>query len=304
MAASNGVNPRENWHPARLIPTVGIKGQEEQDDERHRRCWRSCARCPSSATRCSRSSAPRSRRDRDLRRGALQGRRRQDRHPRRRDRLRARQEAMGASSRSRPAAASATNRSAAISMSHERTALTASSRSPTRSLRHRPRSPVTVDGRKLDERRSGTSPGGGSSRRRSSSTATAESRPRPGVDPRRAHRLHGHPASGAGGFEDMGDKWVSVRKAAHDGTLRRTCPRPGPLPSGGRVHAVPLSRPVAGPRPTRLHLHGRASRPRQQLSTSSSRRSPTTGALDAVLRVPGRDRRRPDLAPTCVRAAR
>lgn len=29
-----------------------------------------------------------------------------------------------------------------------------------------------------------------------------------------------HPASGAGGFEDMGDKWVTVRKAAHDGTLR------------------------------------------------------------------------------------
>jgi hypothetical protein len=27
-------------------------------------------------------------------------------------------------------------------------------------------------------------------------------------------------ASGAGGFEDMGDRWVSVRKAAHDGTLR------------------------------------------------------------------------------------
>jgi hypothetical protein len=27
-------------------------------------------------------------------------------------------------------------------------------------------------------------------------------------------------ASGAGGFEDMGDKWVGVRKAAHDGTLR------------------------------------------------------------------------------------
>lgn len=33
-----------------------------------------------------------------------------------------------------------------------------------------------------------------------------------------------HPASGAGGFEDMGDKWVSVRKAAHDGTLRATDP--------------------------------------------------------------------------------
>ncbi|MGH8573739.1 MAG: stress response protein, partial [Gammaproteobacteria bacterium] len=27
-------------------------------------------------------------------------------------------------------------------------------------------------------------------------------------------------ASGAGGFEDMGDKWVHVRKAAHEGTLR------------------------------------------------------------------------------------
>lgn len=31
-------------------------------------------------------------------------------------------------------------------------------------------------------------------------------------------------ASGAGGFEDMGDKWVAVRKAAHDGTLRAVQP--------------------------------------------------------------------------------
>ena len=31
-------------------------------------------------------------------------------------------------------------------------------------------------------------------------------------------------ASGAGGFEDMGDKWVGVRKAAHDGTLRQNNP--------------------------------------------------------------------------------
>src|SRR3954469_816958 len=29
-----------------------------------------------------------------------------------------------------------------------------------------------------------------------------------------------HEASGASGFTDMGDKWVSVRKGAHDGTLR------------------------------------------------------------------------------------
>jgi hypothetical protein len=31
-------------------------------------------------------------------------------------------------------------------------------------------------------------------------------------------------ASGAGGFGDMGDKWVGVRKAAHDGTLRASMP--------------------------------------------------------------------------------
>lgn len=31
-----------------------------------------------------------------------------------------------------------------------------------------------------------------------------------------------HEASGAGGFTDMGDKWVPVRKAAHDKTLRAT----------------------------------------------------------------------------------
>lgn len=32
-----------------------------------------------------------------------------------------------------------------------------------------------------------------------------------------------HDASGAGGFTDMGENWVAVRKAAHDGTLR-PCP--------------------------------------------------------------------------------
>ena len=36
-----------------------------------------------------------------------------------------------------------------------------------------------------------------------------------------------HPASGAGGFEDMGDKWASVRKSAYDGTLRATDPEAG-----------------------------------------------------------------------------
>ena len=31
MSPGNGPDPRENWHPARLIPTVGIRGQEEQE---------------------------------------------------------------------------------------------------------------------------------------------------------------------------------------------------------------------------------------------------------------------------------
>src|ERR1700759_4544846 len=31
MAVSTSSNSREHWPPARLIPTVGIKGQEEQE---------------------------------------------------------------------------------------------------------------------------------------------------------------------------------------------------------------------------------------------------------------------------------
>jgi len=50
-------------------------------------------------------------------------------------------------------------------------------------------------------------------------------RPRPGVDPRRTDRLSlDHEASGASGFTDMGDKWVRVRHAAHNGTLRAADP--------------------------------------------------------------------------------
>src|SRR3954469_1618206 len=31
MASVIGSDPRESWQPARLIPTVGIRGQEEQE---------------------------------------------------------------------------------------------------------------------------------------------------------------------------------------------------------------------------------------------------------------------------------
>lgn len=82
-------------------------------------------------------------------------------------------------------------------------------------------SPVTVDGRKL---------------KRTSlwhfswwriiTEAIVQSRYRGVSDPDQAWLLgeliayFDSEASGAGGFQDMGDQWVPVRKAAHDGTLR------------------------------------------------------------------------------------
>ncbi len=82
-------------------------------------------------------------------------------------------------------------------------------------------SPVTVDGRKL--------------RKvylfhfswwRVITEAIVQSRYRGVSDPDQAWILDeliaylDHEASGAGGFSDMGEDWVGVRKAAHDGTLR------------------------------------------------------------------------------------
>jgi len=82
-------------------------------------------------------------------------------------------------------------------------------------------SPVTIDGRKL--------------RRvnlfhfswwRILTEATMQSRYRGISDPDQAWILDEliayleHPAAGAGGFTDMGEHWVAVRRAAHDGTLR------------------------------------------------------------------------------------
>ena len=31
MSIGNGIDPQEGWHPARLIPVAGIRGQEEQE---------------------------------------------------------------------------------------------------------------------------------------------------------------------------------------------------------------------------------------------------------------------------------
>jgi hypothetical protein len=94
-----------------------------------------------------------------------------------------------------------------------------------------------------------------------------------------------HPASGAGGFEDMGDKWVAVRKAAHDGTLRQN--------DDGRSVAErweeftqylclglsqDLGRSVTSPRP-------RSRTPAAQLDASVKELA-DRGTLTTVLRVP------------------
>jgi hypothetical protein len=58
-----------------------------------------------------------------------------------------------------------------------------------------------------------------------------------------------HEASGASGFIDMGDKWVRVRDAAHNGTLRAADPEAPPfrITSGRDELAAPAhARP---PRP-------------------------------------------------------
>lgn len=93
-------------------------------------------------------------------------------------------------------------------------------------------------------------------------------------------------ASGAAGFDDMGDKWVSVRKAAHDGTLRQADPE-------GRAVAErweqftqylclglsqDLGRSVSSPRPRNQTTSGRLDELTKSLAGD--------GGLEAVLRIP------------------
>jgi hypothetical protein len=95
-----------------------------------------------------------------------------------------------------------------------------------------------------------------------------------------------HDASGAGTFQDMGDQWVTVREAAHDGTLRASDP-------GARAVAErweqftqylclglsqELGRPVTSPRPRNQSGSARL----DELVTNLA----GSGSLDAPLRVP------------------
>jgi hypothetical protein len=93
-------------------------------------------------------------------------------------------------------------------------------------------------------------------------------------------------ASGAAGFDDMGDKWVGVRKAAHDGTLRHSDPEARAVAERWEQFTQylclgltqDLGRPVSSPRPRKQTTADRLEDLTKELASK--------GTLDAVLRVP------------------
>jgi hypothetical protein len=93
-------------------------------------------------------------------------------------------------------------------------------------------------------------------------------------------------ASGAGGFEDMGDKWVGVRKAAHDGTLRSNMPEAREIAQRWEEFtqylclglSQDLGRTVTAPRPRGLTT--------EAILEGHLRRLAEAGSLEAVLKVP------------------
>jgi hypothetical protein len=93
-------------------------------------------------------------------------------------------------------------------------------------------------------------------------------------------------ASGAGGFEDMGDKWVTVRKAAHDGTLRQNNPEARSVAERWEEFtqylclglSQDLGRSVISPRPRGQTASARLDESVKQLAAE--------GILTAVIRVP------------------
>jgi hypothetical protein len=93
-------------------------------------------------------------------------------------------------------------------------------------------------------------------------------------------------ASGAGGFEDMGDKWVSVRKAAHDGTLRQNNPEAHSVAERWEEFtqylclglSQDLGRAVSAVRPRKQTIGARLDESVKQLAAD--------GVLSAVIRVP------------------
>lgn len=93
-------------------------------------------------------------------------------------------------------------------------------------------------------------------------------------------------ASGAGGFEDMGDKWVAVRKATHDGTLRANDAEARTVAERweeftqylGLGLSQDLGRPVVSPRPR--------NQTKQERLDESVKELVEEGSLTAIFRVP------------------
>lgn len=93
-------------------------------------------------------------------------------------------------------------------------------------------------------------------------------------------------ASGAGGFEDMGDKWVGVRKAAHDGTLRPNMPEAREVVERWAEFAQylclglsqDLGRTVTAPRSRNQTTGG--------ILDGHLKRLVETGSLETMLRIP------------------
>jgi hypothetical protein len=93
-------------------------------------------------------------------------------------------------------------------------------------------------------------------------------------------------ASGAGGFEDMGENWVGVRKAAHDGTLRANDAEAVAVAERWEEFtqylclglSQDLGRPVTSPRPRGQLTAARLDESVKELAEQ--------GTLTALLRVP------------------
>lgn len=93
-------------------------------------------------------------------------------------------------------------------------------------------------------------------------------------------------ASGTGGFQDMGDQWVPVRKAAHDGTLRASDPDAQAVAERWEEFtqylclglSQDLGRSVTLPRPRKQSRFARLDELTKMLAAD--------GVLEATLRVP------------------
>lgn len=93
-------------------------------------------------------------------------------------------------------------------------------------------------------------------------------------------------ASGAGGFDDMGDKWVPVRKAAHDGTLRAGQPEARDVAERWEqfTHFLALGLEQDLGQPVTI-VRPRNQQPARRIDDAVHGLA-DTGVLDATLRIP------------------